>query len=379
MFKNPEIPTDSGFTIWFNKKEKKEFYVTPLMDCNLTFNKKINNTYKEILLEHTSYKFPNTKCSLVKRDYFHPLEEKYGMFLIRFLNADFSNSLTAYNTFFGFYGIELLKEYVNSISKAKVCKVPSEFFTYFTEIFEQSKDRIIELQKQIRECINFVYNLDNSDSYKDELSHIKFLSYALRNDLYNYTRQTNIYFNTLFVNGTDGLSPNLANPSKIRKSIKDGKLNYKTSHIYHSSYLSNMIFVSLNEIAMNTYVTIKKCQNCGKYFIPTSKESEIYCDIVYYKDEKSCRVIGAAETFKKSIGDIEAYKLYKKTYQRILMKIQRGKINPYSEIAKYFAQLKQCSLQILKKYKKGKTTESELNEWMKKSIDKFDTYDEKDI
>jgi len=47
MFKNPEIPTDSGFTIWFNKKEKKEFYVTPLMNCNLTFNKKINNTYKE--------------------------------------------------------------------------------------------------------------------------------------------------------------------------------------------------------------------------------------------------------------------------------------------------------------------------------------------
>ena len=32
-----------------------------------------------------------------------------------------------------------------------------------------------------------------------------------------------------------------------------------------------------------------------------------------------------------------------------------------------------------KKYKKGKTTESELNEWMKKSIDKFDKYDEKDI
>ena len=46
MFKNPEIPTDSGFTIWFNKKEKKEFYVTPLMDCNLTFNKKINNPKK---------------------------------------------------------------------------------------------------------------------------------------------------------------------------------------------------------------------------------------------------------------------------------------------------------------------------------------------
>ncbi len=83
---------------------------------------------------------------------------------------------------------------MNSISKAKVCKVPCEFLHIFTEIFEQSKDRIIELQKQIRECINFVYNLDNSDSYKDELSHIKFLSYALRNDLYNYTRQNKYLF-----------------------------------------------------------------------------------------------------------------------------------------------------------------------------------------
>lgn len=128
---------------------------------------------------------------------------------------------------------------------------------------------------------------------------------------------------------------------------------------------------------MNTYVTIKKCQNCGKYFIPTSKESEIYCDIIYYEKEKSCRIKGAAETFKKNIGEVDAYKLYKKTYQRILMQMQRGKINPYSEKATYFTQWKQQAQLYLKRYKKGKLSESDLNEWMQKSVDKFDKYDEK--
>lgn len=377
MFKSPVIPSSHGFGIWFNKKEKKEYYVTPLTNCNLAFVQNINNKYKEVLLANEMSKFAKSNYSINYRDYAHPLEERYGMFLIRFLNADFSDVLSSYTTFFAFYGTELLKEYSNTAKKSY--DYSGNFFEFLSAVHKESKDKIIELQTQIKDCVDFVYNLDNSEFYKDELSHIKFIAHALRNDLYNYTNQTNIYFNTLFVNGTDGLKPNLANPTKVRKSIKDGKLNYRTSNIYHSSYLSNIVFISLEEIAMNTYVTIKKCQNCGKYFIPTSKESEIYCDIIYYEKEKSCRIKGAAETFKKNIGEVDAYKLYKKTYQRILMQIQRGKINPYSEKATYFTQWKQKAQQYLKRYKKGKLSENDLNEWMKKSVDNFDKYDEKHI
>ena len=52
---------------------------------------------------------------------------------------------------------------------------------------------------------------------------------------------------------------------------------------------------------------------------------------------------GAAETFKKNIGELEGYKLYKKTYQRITMQIARGKINPYSTKYKYFCVWKQTA------------------------------------
>ncbi len=375
MFKSPIIPSNHGFGIWFNKKEKKEYYVTPLINCNLAFVQNINNKYKEVLLANEMSKFAKPSYSKIYRDYAHPIEERYGMFLVRFLNADFSDVLSSYTTFFAFYGMELLKEYSNTAKNNDDSSM--DFFEFFSAVHKESKDKIVKLQKQIRDCVDFVYHLDDSEFYKDELPHIKFIAHALKNDLYNYTNQTNIFFNTLFVNGTDGLNPNLANPSKVRKSIKDGKLSYKTSNIYHSSCLSNIVFVSLEEIAMNTYVTIKKCQNCGKYFIPTSKESEIYCDIIYYEKEKSCRIKGAAETFKKNIGEVDAYKLYKKTYQRILMQMQRGKINPYSEKATYFTQWKQQAQLYLKRYKKGKLSESDLNEWMQKSVDKFDKYDEK--
>ena len=29
MLKSPNIPSNYGFGIWFNKKEKREYYVTP--------------------------------------------------------------------------------------------------------------------------------------------------------------------------------------------------------------------------------------------------------------------------------------------------------------------------------------------------------------
>lgn len=374
MLKSPNIPSNYGFGIWFNKKEKREYYVTPLVNCQVKFYKNINFKYGELLLTTESPKFKKPVCDVIKNDYYSPMEERYGMFLIKFLNADFTDVFSAYKTFFAFYGIEFLKEYVDNFPDIHSCKTANDYLNLLTEVFKNSKENLISLQKDIRECVDFTYNLDNSNSYNDVYPHIRYLSHALKNDLYRYTNNTNVYFNKLFVNGTDGLSPNLANPTKVSKSIKDGKLTYKLSNIYHSTALSNIVFISLDEIALNTYVTIKKCQNCSKYFIPISKESEIYCDIMYYDKEKTCRVKGAAETFKKNIGDVEAYKLYKKTYQKILMQIQRGKTSPYSEKAKYFTQWKQQSQQYLKRYKKGSISENDLNEWMQKSVDKFDKY-----
>lgn len=128
---------------------------------------------------------------------------------------------------------------------------------------------------------------------------------------------------------------------------------------------------------INNTIIIKTCQNCGKYFIPTSKGSEIYYDNVYFVDEKTCRVTGASETFKKHIGELESYKLYKKTYQRITMQIARGRINPYGAKYKYFCVWKQTAQNYMKNFKKGKLKAEDFNYWVSESVKKFDKLDDK--
>lgn len=377
MLRTLELPNASGFSIWFNKKEKKEYYITPLTGKQIKLTKDIVTKRNQVLLKSDFENFSSLNCNLYLFNYLMPLEEKYGTFLIRFLNADFTSALTAYKTFFCFYGLELLKDYSKQIPSlfSKVSEI--EYYSTYISVFDKNKEKIIEFQNTIKDCVNYMYNLNGDEKAKEYPAQIKFISFALQQELYKYTTKTTIYFNNLFAFDGNVKGTYQASPAKITRKIKEGTLDYKTSNIYHSSSLTNSIFIALNEIAMNNTAIIKTCQNCGKYFIPTSKESEIYCDNVYFVDEKPCRVTGAAETFKKNIGELEGYKLYKKTYQRITMQIARGKINPYSTKYKYFCVWKQTAQNYMKNFKKGKLKAEDFNYWVSESVKKFDNLDEK--
>lgn len=140
------------------------------------------------------------------------------------------------------------------------------------------------------------------------------------------------------------------------------------SNIFHSSYLSNIVFFALHEIAMNEHVIIKTCENCGKYFIPSTKQTEIYCDITYAEKERSCRDTGASEKYKKNLDEIEGYVIYRRTYQKRLMQIKR-RINPSCEEAYRFNIWKEKAQVKLKAFKKGLLTEEELRSWMEENKD----------
>ena len=83
------------------------------------------------------------------------------------------------------------------------------------------------------------------------------------------------------------------------------------------------MYISLFEIATNKNVKIKICKNCGKYFIPL-KNTEKYCDIVYCKDEVTCKKIGANNSYSKKRNTIEGIRIYRNNYQRRLMQVKRS-------------------------------------------------------
>lgn len=364
MFVKPKLPIDSGFAIWFNKKEKSEYYVTPLYIYRI---KKINYIYNKF----QTIKLTNAKSQTnIRRElvnYFNPYSEKYGRFLINFINADFSNPKSAFETFFAFYGLELLREYSEYIPDTKIYKEDS-FKTEFDALFNKCKQEIIDLQNITLKCINYTFNLKGNNEHSEYYPIERFTSFILREDLYKYSIDTNIFFNNLI-----GYKPELSRisnskPSEIRKKIKNNEIALKTSNIFYSNKLSNIVFYSLYEIATNEHVIIKNCQNCGKYFIPNTKQTEIYCDITYFENERSCRDTGAGETYKKNINEVEGYIIYRRTYQKRLMQIKRHPDISGENVSKFHAWRQRAQSKI-RAYKKGNITEDELATWMKNNQD----------
>lgn len=101
---------------------------------------------------------------------------------------------------------------------------------------------------------------------------------------------------------------------ELIQTIKDKDNNrYGIQEIYEIDNFYNLLFLELYFILQGkTY--LKKCKNCGKYFL-TTNSAVIYCDNVF-ADKKTCREIGASKVFTKNLEKDEAYNLYRKVYKK---------------------------------------------------------------
>jgi len=72
-------------------------------------------------------------------------------------------------------------------------------------------------------------------------------------------------------------------------------------------------------------VSIKKCRNCGLYFIPENRIDTLYCNNQYMNTNKTCKDIGAMKTYKNKIDMDPIYSTYNKTYQSKYAKL----VKPY--------------------------------------------------
>lgn len=99
--------------------------------------------------------------------------------------------------------------------------------------------------------------------------------------------------------------------------------------------------------------TIKRCENCGKYFIPFSNNT-LYCDnISPQKDNKTCKQYAS----KQPKG---VQKLYRQVYSRLYQKYSRmGRLDLFDE-------WKTKANNVRNGYKHNRLTESEITNWLMK-------------
>ena len=363
----PKTNILEDFYLWFNFEEKEEYYATPLYLYNVE-RKRIdpnNETRLSLKLEKDISKTkPSKKKEIIRHPstiYVH-YTESIGAILINFLNADFTTYETAYNTFFYAYGYELLKEYTPyQYNKNSDFIDDKTFREIIKDIYDTSCDKLIEWQESFRKCVDFVYNLNGNEDFKDEENKlVKFIAYIVKDrELYTYSQNIEIIVDT-YIN-VHNKYHNESLTTLINR-VKDKEQELELHNVYTSNSLTTMCFIVLDQIVRHENLQIKTCLNCGRYFIPGYRQNEIYCDLVNVDQSPTCREKGANEQYKKNLENNQTQALYRRIYRQKFMIAQRNKDNKI--IQKEFDQWKREAKEKVNKLKKGKLAEDEVYEWL---------------
>lgn len=358
----------NGFYMWFNLKERKEYYATPLYLYSV-IRKKINpddETNLELILEEDISKRRIGKESTVIKNpstlYIH-YTENLGSFIINFLNADFSTYEMAYNTFFFAYGFELIKEYAPEKYNKTGFISDKEFKEVIKEIYEKGKSNFIEWQKIFRKCVDFVYNLHGNEDLKDEEDILaKFTAYSIKsNDLYTFSKDTEIITDDYIEAHNKYKNESIKD---LIEKIKSKDQELELHNIYTSNKLTSMCFTVLNKVIENN-LQIKTCVNCGRYFIPSTRQNEIYCELPNIDHSPTCREKGANEQYKKSLENNKTQALYRKIYRQKFMLAQRKPKD--NDIQNDFTNWKKVAKVRMNELKRGNITDEEVYKWLEEN------------
>ena len=354
----PENKFFEDFYIWFNQEKKEEYYSTPLYYYKASFNidydtHTLKIYWKENEGTDNGLKHPATL--------YFPFVEKFGTFLVRFLNADLSTYESAYKDFFFAYGFEILRD-LEEDYKFTLSNNYGNDETYLKEtqkIYNTLKHKIIYVQEEMKDAINYIFNIKEDEKLKDYTSAQRYAVYLIKQmgKLHTFNKNDNVIRDS-FSNKYEQFQN--TSEHTLLNELKNKSMFISMIDTHKSNDLSSICYVVLEELVKTNNNPIKKCQNCGMYFIPNSRLDEIYCD--YPKENgKTCREQGAILTYNKRLQEKSAYAEYRKIYQQKFMKVRKNKDN--KKIANDFESWKKQAKEKITKLKHEELSEKEVYEW----------------
>jgi hypothetical protein len=142
--------------------------------------------------------------------------------------------------------------------------------------------------------------------------------------------------------------------------IDKKKLLTKT---YHVEGLTSLIALDAVHL-LTSDIIINKCENCNKYFIPTSRVDEIYCDNIF-QNKKTCKQLGY-EIKLRNDPFKSAYRTAYKT-QRAKVKLHAGNLD-YEE--KHYKPWEIAAKKAFETFQKKADVEG-YKKWLKENRNTF--------
>ena len=225
------------------------------------------------------------------------------------------------------------------------------------------QEQLTEIQQELINAVTYIYNLDEKEDLKPYSANERYAVYLIthKGSLYTYAKNDHIIRDSYSNKNREltGISE-----QDLLESLKNKSMLISMQDTHQSTDLSSICYAILEELSKTTNNPIKKCQNCGMYFIPNSRLDEVYCD--YPKENKKiCREQGAMLSYQNRLKEKSAYGEYRKLYQQKFGIVNKNKND--KKLMKDFEKWKKLAKDKISKLKHGELTENEVYEWLEET------------
>ncbi len=116
---------------------------------------------------------------------------------------------------------------------------------------------------------------------------------------------------------------------KHRSNSIPGTQNSILKSYFSTEDIAALVLWEFDYMAANN-IAVKKCEYCGRYFRPFSKNT-LFCDNLVDGTKKTCKEVGAMTKYQRSIESKDAKKLYNRVNNRLSMFAKRSESHGYVE------------------------------------------------
>lgn len=288
-------------------------------------------------------------------------DNRIGTLLCNFLNCDFK-AIQSVKNFVQEYSLTLFAEITKK--ELKNTYTVNEYEKLINELVEKSGDKLESIKEDFISDVNYLFNINQLEEIKDLTPLQRF--YVLTMSKNNSKALS--HFENDKLNIALGDLSRLNTPLNIideDHAIEIAKANKNRilpiPYTFESKDICQLLIIVLQEIVCMDKFEIKKCKNCGKYFVPEKRTDELYCNNIY-EDGRTCKEIGSFKVKQKMINDDDDLRTYRNVYQKLLLRTRRNPENLQYE--KEFEKFKEDNRKMREKLDKGKVTYEEYVEWL---------------
>lgn len=288
-------------------------------------------------------------------------DNRIGTLLCNFLNCNFK-AIQSVKNFVQEYSLTLFAEITKT--EFKNTYTANEYENVINELVEKSGDKLESIKEDFISDVNYLFNVNQLEEIKDLSPLQRFYVLTMSK---NCSKALSHFENDKLNIALGDLS-RISEPLNIideEQAIEIAKVNkdriLQIPYTFESKDICQLLIIELQEIVCMDKFEIKKCKNCGKYFVPEKRTDELYCNNIY-EDGRTCKEIGSFKVKQKMINDDDDLRTYRNVYQKLLLRTRRNPENLQYE--KEFENFKEDNRKMREKLDKGKITYEEYVEWL---------------